>query len=361
MNSILPRYFLRLFLPPFLACALLLLGVLLMNKFLLLLNMALLKGVSPVWVLRCFAGLLPYYCGIILPAAFLVAMTLTLSRLGAGGEILALRCCGFSFLDIMRPFLAVAGLLSLLLLYINHNAGPAGLRSFHEDYALVVRKFARIDIEPQTVTFLGPWRLYARAVDKAAGRLRGVRFMSAGQDRRTQIYAPEGAWRQEEQGVMLELRDGQMMLPESDPTRLTSGHFHRYRIRIPLGRSLPLLRESSLRETASAGLRRRLQEPLLDEERRGQCAVELATRGAAALAPFVLFWLMAPVFLLPGPSVRNLCFPASLASLLFFYGLLFLGVGFARRQEHFASAAPWLADATGLAAGLALTRAASRR
>jgi lipopolysaccharide export LptBFGC system permease protein LptF len=121
------------------------------------------------------------------------------------------------------------------------------------------------------------------------------------------------------------------------------------------------MRESSMRETVSSGLRRRLQDPLVDEERRGQYEVELATRGAAALAPFVLFWLMAPVCLLLGFGMKSLSFPASLASLLFFYGLLFLGVGVARRQEHFAMAAPWAADAAGLVVGLALALFAWRR
>jgi hypothetical protein len=175
------------------------------------------------------------------------------------------------------------------------------------------------------------------------------------------VYAPEGVLGQDDEGVTLELRNGQLQMPGADPSHLGVGRFHRYRVSMPFPRPMP--RVSPLRETTSDGLRLRLQGqgPPLDEEARVHFETELATRGAAALAPFVLFWLMAPVCLLSGPWVKNLSFPASLMSLLLFYGLLFLSLGFVRRQAQYASVAPWAADGAGLVVGLMMAWAASRR
>ena len=105
---ILPRYCLRLFAPVFLLCLSVFTGVLLMNNFLRLFNMALLKGISLFWILGCFLRLLPYFLSLALPMAFLVATMVTLGQLSEQGEVMALRASGFSFLDLTWPFLAMA-------------------------------------------------------------------------------------------------------------------------------------------------------------------------------------------------------------------------------------------------------------
>src|SRR3989304_5927759 len=113
---ILPRYFLRVFLPVFLLCLAVFAGVLLMNHFLKLFNLAVMKGISPLWIASCFARLLPFVLSVALPMAYLVALLITLGRLSESGEVLALRASGFSFREITWPFLAVGALLSAFLL-----------------------------------------------------------------------------------------------------------------------------------------------------------------------------------------------------------------------------------------------------
>src|SRR5438128_816370 len=103
---ILPRNFLRLFGPTFLLCLTIFTGVLLMNQFLRLFNLAVMKGISPFWIAGCFLRLLPFICSLALPMAFVVALLLTLAQLSDGGEVMALRASGFSFLEMTWPFLA---------------------------------------------------------------------------------------------------------------------------------------------------------------------------------------------------------------------------------------------------------------
>ena len=89
--TVLTRYLLRSYLPVFAMAAGVLLSVLLMNYFLRLFNLAVMKGVPLAWIVFCFSRLLPYFLSLALPMAFVVALLLTLGHLAEGGEVLALR------------------------------------------------------------------------------------------------------------------------------------------------------------------------------------------------------------------------------------------------------------------------------
>src|SRR3989338_2628518 len=192
---ILPRYFLKIFLPIFLVCLAMFLGVLLMNHFIKIFNMAVMRGISPLWIATCFARLLPFISSLALPMAFLVALLLTLGQLAEGGEIMALRASGFSFMEMTWPFLAVGVMLSGLLFYMNHKASPEGFHSFRNKYAQAAQQLARLDLEPRTFMKLGPWRLYSEKVDKKTGNMEGVYFLRQGrtqEDKGVRINALRG-------------------------------------------------------------------------------------------------------------------------------------------------------------------------
>jgi lipopolysaccharide export LptBFGC system permease protein LptF len=130
--TILPRYLLRTFVPLFVLCLVLFTAVLLMNSFLKLFSLAVTKGISLVWILDCFARLLPYFMSLTVPMAFLVAMLMALGQLSERGEVMALRSSGFSFREMTWPLLALSVILSGLLLWVNHKVSPEGLHSFRK-------------------------------------------------------------------------------------------------------------------------------------------------------------------------------------------------------------------------------------
>jgi lipopolysaccharide export system permease protein len=143
---ILPRYMLRQFAPIFGAGLALFLGVLLMNQFLRLFTLAVMKGLPLWWILSCFARLLPSFAGLAVPMAFLVGAMVSLGSLGDSGETMALRAAGFSYHEIVRPFLWLAIALSLLLLAVNHKLGPEGFHSFRKRTTEAAQKMAKIDL-----------------------------------------------------------------------------------------------------------------------------------------------------------------------------------------------------------------------
>jgi len=360
---ILPRYCLRLFAPVFLLCLSVFTGVLLMNNFLRLFNMALLKGISLFWIVGCFFRLLPYFLSLALPMAFLVATMVTLGQLCEQGEVMALRASGFSFLDLTWPFLALAVACSAALLLLNHKIAPEGFHSFRKQYAVAAQQVSKVELQPGSFLRLGPWKLYARKADPDSGRLEGVYLVRANtRDTGLRVSARVGRLTiTPGRSLDLELEQGSLQLPNREPERFTSGRFGRYRLSVPVAGASEGRESLEIPEITSAQLRQRIVEPGRDSQSRNEYRVELAMRSAVALAPFVFFWIAAPLGLRFSRHSRGLGFAVSLLVLMAYYGLVAVGVGVGRRSDRFSRSAPWLADVSALALGAVMTRRAVLR
>lgn len=360
---LLPRYFMRLFLPVFLLCLAVFTGVLLMNYFLKLFNMALLKGISLFWIAGCFARLLPYLLSLAVPMAFLMATLLTFGQLCEQGEIMALRASGFSFTEMTWPFLALAVILCALQLGVNHKIAPEGFHSFRKQYAIAAQQIAKVEIQPGSFMRLGQWKLFARKADPDTGRLEGVYLVRLESKKSgIRVSAREGLLLLEQgKSLSLDLIDGTLQLPNVEPEKFTAGRFGRYRLQVPVSGAPDGERSLDIPEINSSGLKARIADPRTSLDHRNEYAVELSLRSAAALAPFVFFWIAAPLGLRLTRHSRGRGFAASLLVLAMFYGLLALGIGVGRRHAALAHWAPWLADAAGLGLGIVLTRRAVRK
>lgn len=360
---LLPRYLLRQYLPAFGLCAAVCTGVLLTQQFLRLFHLAVMKGLPPLWILACFARLVPYFLSIALPMAFLVALLLALGQLSERGEVLALRSAGFSFRDMLWPYLALSLGLSAFLLYLNHKASPEGFHSFKNRYEEALAQVSRLDLEPNTLVWLGEWRLYAREVSKSDGRVRGVYLVKAkGAQKGLRVDAPDGTLRVEPgRGLGLALQGGTMRLPGPEPSELVSASFDSYRVLVPLVDPKRLHRGMDLQEINTFRLRERLRDPELDPSRRREYATEAAVRSAGAFTPFVFFWIACPLGLVLEKHARATGFALSLAVLFVYYGLLVSGISLGRRTLALSPWAPWLPVAAGLALGAFFWRRNLRR
>ena len=358
---LLTRYLLRSFLPAFLLALGVFLFVLLMQYFLRLFNMALMKGISFFWILSCFARLLPYFLSLALPMAFLVALLVTLGALSETGEVMAMRASGFSFYEILAPYFVLALALSGLLFYVNHRASPQGFHSFRNAYTQAAERVARVELEPRTFFPLGDWRFYADQVGRD-GTVGGVRLVKLrGQYQRMRIWAKGGRSVIEPgRGVSLELLSGSLQWPNDVPGSLTTASFGRYRLFVPFVDYKKLHHDPDLQEIDTPRLREILRAGGLEPSRRREYATEAALRGAAAAAPFALFWIACPMGLRLDRRSRALGFALSLLTMFAFYGLLALGVGLGRRSLPLSPWGPWIPDAVSLLAALPLWRGLRR-
>jgi lipopolysaccharide export system permease protein len=358
---IMQRYVLRQFLPIFGACVALFLGVLMMNQFLRLFSLAMMRGIPVWWILACFARLLPSLAALAVPMSFLVAAMVVLGHLTDTGEVMALRASGFSYAEITRPLLWSSLALSALLLLVNHKLGPDGFHSFKKRTSEAAQKLARVELRPRAFTEIGPWRLYARSSDAKTGELEGVYLVKPGQRQGMRINAEKGKLSSDPgRGVTLELLDGQLQLPSNEPQKFTSGRFERYSVFVPLTLPEALPRELDMQEMSTPRLREKAADAATPQDRRLEYRVEGAVRTVGALSPFVFFWVGVPLGMIKRRA-RGSDFAMGLGVMFLFYGLLVVGVSLGRRHEALASIAPWLCDVTGLIAGTILSRKAASR
>ena len=355
---VLSRYLLGVYLSPFALCLSSFLAVLLMNYFLRLFNIAVTKGISVGWIFLCFAKLAPYFLSLALPMAFLVALLLTLGQLSESGEVMALRASGYSFRELMKPYFAMAMLLTAALVYTNHWASPRGFHAFKESYADALAQVSRLDFDSRALTGLGDWEIYSDAVDRESGRLSGVRLIKRqGGYKRLRIAAPRGrAELEKRRGLRLTLENGQLAWPNEDPKSHTTAAFRRSELFIPFADSSRYVRDLDMQELTTEDLKARAGDPSLEETRRREYATEAALRGAGALAPLALFFVACPLGLSLERRSRAVSFALSLAVLFGYYGLLAVGMGLGRRGGELNALAPWLADMAAFAAGAALWR-----
>ena len=117
------------------------------------------------------ANLVPHYAGIGIPAAFFLAVLITVSRISRSGELVAVWGMGKSLFMISKPFMILAALLASALLITSGILQPVS----RYEYRSLVNSIAESSIE--TVFIEGKfveaenWTVWTESVDLATGDL----------------------------------------------------------------------------------------------------------------------------------------------------------------------------------------------
>jgi lipopolysaccharide export LptBFGC system permease protein LptF len=82
------------------------------------------RGISGILILQVFSYGIPFSLIFAIPMSVLAAVYLHFSRLASDREIVAMRACGISLWEVIRPPLIISLLLSFLCIYINCNVAP---------------------------------------------------------------------------------------------------------------------------------------------------------------------------------------------------------------------------------------------
>jgi lipopolysaccharide export system permease protein len=117
------------------------------------------------------ANLVPHYAGIGIPAAFFLAVLITVSRISRSGELVAIWGMGKSLFMISKPFMIMAVLLASALLITSAILQPLS----RYQYRSLVNSIAESSIE--TIFIEGKfveadnWTVWTENVDRSNGRL----------------------------------------------------------------------------------------------------------------------------------------------------------------------------------------------
>ena len=130
MKKTLFLYLLREITVPFLLGMAAFTSVLLMGRLLKLADLVVAKGVPLTDILLMVAYLIPSFCLVTIPMAFLLALLLAFGRLSADSEITAMKTSGISLFGMLPPVLLFALIAYLATTFITIYALPRGNISF---------------------------------------------------------------------------------------------------------------------------------------------------------------------------------------------------------------------------------------
>lgn len=150
---------------------LLVVGILLLERLLRIADLVSRSPGSFSEAVFMLANLVPHYAGIGIPAAFFLAVMITVSRISRSGELVAIWGVGESLFMISRPFMFMSILLACALLITTAILQPVT----RYQYRSLVNSIAQSNIE--TVFIEGKfveaddWTVWTESVDRSDGSL----------------------------------------------------------------------------------------------------------------------------------------------------------------------------------------------
>jgi len=154
--------------------ALVLVGVYWINRAVVLLDRYLSEGQGGWLVVQLTLLSLPGLMLIVLPVAAFVASAYVTNRLHAASEIVVVQSTGYSNFRLVRPYLAFAAIMALILSLLAHLVSPASFRVLEDLEAELAEAVSTRLIVPGT--FQSPAEgvtVYVREVEPD-GTLRGL-------------------------------------------------------------------------------------------------------------------------------------------------------------------------------------------
>ena len=186
--KILDRYLVREIVPPMLLALLGLTFVLMMPPILQNAEKLIAKGVSWTIILRVLMTLTPQALSVTIPMALLYGVLLSLGRLSADREFVALQACGVSVFRIFRPIALLAVLACAATAYETIVALPDANQTFREITFNIIASGAESDIKPRVFFTNFPNRvLYVRDIQPVTG-WRDVFLADATQPEHTTVF-----------------------------------------------------------------------------------------------------------------------------------------------------------------------------
>ncbi|MCC7264418.1 MAG: LptF/LptG family permease [Candidatus Latescibacteria bacterium] len=230
----LSRYLLRQHLGPFCFGLTLIVFVLMIDAVLQVMDQVLSKGIALGQAGQLFLFNLAWILALAVPMAVLIAVLMAFGRLAVDHELIAAKASGVGFLQLTRPLLGAALVLTGLMVLFNDRVLPDWNHRARNLSADLQRRKAALVLKEKEGAFihgLGPYSLLVHQVDEAANLLQGITVLdSGGQGPPATLRAASGELSIYEEGryIRLTLNEGEFLrYDEGDPTHLLRGTFTR--------------------------------------------------------------------------------------------------------------------------------------
>jgi len=335
--------------------------VLLMGRMIKLTDMVIAHGVPLGDVGWMIIYLMPSFLIYTIPMAFLLAVLLAFSRLSADNEIVIMKSCGISLMQIMPPVLLCGLVVSVMGLYVGTAGVPWGNQSFSNIGFAILKKNISATIREKVFWDDIPGVvLYTDHFEEARHTLSGV-VIYDGRDntRPLTIFAGKGiiGGGANPREIRLALRDGSIHARgKNNEYRFVN--FNEYAVTISAPEAANNANRNP-RDMDNAELRRLIHDPATSRQLSLKMGTELNGRYALPFASLAFAVLAVPLGLQNRRSAKSYGFALSLAVLLIYYMLLSTMSSLAERGVLPAVVALWIPNALLFVLGWILLRMAS--
>lgn len=354
--SIFTRYIAKSLLTFFAGVVGILTFVIFMNHFIKVLDIAMTYGTSFGWVVSSLLNILPDVFCLSAPMAFQIAILLTLTNMSEQGELIALRAAGFSFKEIVRPLLACAVVLSLILVIMGNWLTPRSYKKFINKREEAYSKITKVTLEPKTFIDLGDWDLYLEDLNKLTNTAQLIHLVNKNDSGAlsTKVNASSGKIVLTDTAIGLQLKDGQMQrVDNKDPSSIIAANFDDYTMSISLTRERS--RKLRVGEMTTTKILRRLRNDPLTPQLANEFRTAISMRNVLALSPLILLFVSCPIgFSLGKRTNKGWGMLFSVVIIFTFYLLMTLGLSLGKKYAWISYPGPWLPVFTGLFAGYGL-------
>ena len=365
MTRILDRYIVKELGPPFAIGVGVFTFFLVIDRIYQLTDLVITKNVPFVLVMPLLIYMLPAFLALTLPMATLVAVLLVTGRLAGDLEVAALKASGVSPLRLLRPFLAVGIVVTLLIAWLTLMVGPWSSGAFQRQLFRILQSRASTGIKERTfsATF-NQFVIYVDEVSPSQVRLKGLLVSDERNPEQSRIIvAREGRLLSDEATRRITLRFLDGSISESDVgdrRRFRQTYFSLYDMSLPVDSPLNAASKEEKPEK-QLPLRQLISEAdrLYGE---GQIAtpyyVELHKRFALPVAALMFTLVGFPLGIRSHRGGRAVALGLSFGIVVSYYILYTSMEGFALRGRMPAGIAVWVPNAILAVIGIAMLRAA---
>jgi len=337
--KILSWYIFKELLGPFLISLLIFSFFMLTGRILKLTDLFVNKSLNIFDVFRLISYVLIPFLIYIIPMSLLLTILLSLGRLSADGEIVAIKTSGISLYQIVFPIGVFSTLTFILTTILTLYAYPWGFKSLRNLAFKLAKTRSEVGIRERI--FNDEFEGMVIYVDKMAvkgKRMQGI-FISDKRDPNlsTTIIAKEGYIDSDPKSMMVNLRllDGTFHRLGSDLQSYQMGNFNTYYINLDLKAALSEIKEKrkKYKELTLPELKDAMKKLYKENSKLNEIKVEYYKKFTM---PFICFIM--PLIGIP-LAVRNLrggksyCFVISLIIILIYYLLLITAESFAKSGD----------------------------
>jgi len=347
MGKTLCRYVYRELAIPFFFALLIFTIILFTVRILKLVELVVNRGVPLEQLLAVFLYILPAFFEVTVPMSFLLALLWGFGRLSSDREVLALKSCGISFLQMAFPVAVVTTLALCGTFFLTLYARPwsnAALR--HEIYE-VTKTRATAGLKEKTFNdeFAGVV-VYTDEIQPPGTLLQGVMIAdNRSAEKQNTIFARQGLVVVNEDNQLLTLRlfDGTVHSTDASRRGYQTTYFSTYDLTLNLAAALSDMRttaappELSLRELQSVIIQKRNNGEPANAER-----AELHRRFALPFSCVVFASLALPLSMRPAWGFRSHGFAISIVIIVAYYILLTVGETLGKKGSLPPAIALWL-------------------